>query len=154
MKKTFDNLKPFIIYFISILIYFTLVSFRILSINAISSLVATIFALAIYFVLTTLFAYFTEFKTSKYGVIAFAIMLAISPIVYTLLNVSSFWGLMLGNAFFINWLPELMPFEYDVLLEPFYMIIYYFLGIVVPIIPFAFGYGLKKLINKKRPAAI
>ena len=151
MKKVLDNLKPFIIYFISILIYFALDYFKIT--NVISPLVATTCAFVIYFVLTTLFAYSTEFKKSKYGVIAFVIMLAISPIVYAILN-HTYFALMIGNAFFIDWLPEIIPFEYDVLLEPFYMIFYYFLGVVVPAIPFALGYGIKRLINKKKPAAI
>ena len=151
MKKAFDNLKPFIIYFISILTYFALDYFKIT--NIISPLVATACVLVIYFVLTTLFAYSTEFKKIKYGVITFVIMLAISPIVYAILN-HTYFALMIGNAFFIDWLPEIIPFEYDVLLEPFYTIFYYFLGIIVPAIPFAIGYGIKKLINKNKPATI
>lgn len=151
MKKVFDNLKPFIIYSVSILTYFALDYFKIT--NIISPLVATACVLVIYFVLTTLFAYSTEFKKSKYGVIAFVIMLAISPIVYAILN-HTYFALMIGNAFFIDWLPEIIPFEYDILLEPFYTIFYYSLGIIVPAIPFALGYGIKKLINKNKPAAI
>lgn len=150
MKKVFDNLKPFLVYFISILTYFALTSFRILSIDVISSLVATICALALYFVLTILFSYFTEFKGSKYGVIAFMIILVVSPIISSLLNID----FLICNAFFFNWIPELINFEYEPLLEPFDMIFYYFLGIVIPLLPFALGYGLKKLINKKNPTAI
>ena len=148
MKKVFDNLKPFIIYSISILTYFALDYFKIT--NIVSPLIATIGALTLYFVLTALFSYFTEFKKSKYGVIAFVIMLAISPIIETVLNLP-FFEL---NAFFIIWLPEIIPFEYDILLAPIHTIFYYFLGIIVPAIPFALGYGIKKLINKNKPAAI
>ena len=152
MKKAFDNLKPFIIYFISILIYLALDSSRIL--NHTAPLIATVFALAVYFVLTALFAYFTEFKKSKYGVIAFVIMLVISPIINTVLHLPFYELIMIGNAFFSVWLPELIPFEYEILLEPFYMIFYYFLGIIVPLMPFALGYVLQKSVNKNKPAAI
>ena len=150
MKQTINsilsNLKPFGAYFITVLIGYGLTFFghevQIIGFYAVY---------VVYTALAILTGVFTKIKKDKYGLIAFVVMIVAAPLLrlamqgfttptFGIDNVIYAFG-SFGNMFSLLWNPFINS-------ESF--ILQYAFSILFAFIPIAIGFGLGKVINRKK----
>lgn len=147
MKQTintiFSNLKPFLIYIVSVLIGF--------GIAFANEVVGYYVFFIVYLALGILIGICTDFKKDKYGLIAYAVMLAVAPLINLLIKdrVTDTFGIdnvvygigNISNMFYSYFTPFIT-------LNSF--ILDYIYSLAAPFIPIAIGIGLKKAIKSKK----
>ena len=147
MKQTintiFSNLKPFLIYIVSVLIGF--------GITFANEVVGYYIFFIVYLALGILIGICTDFKKDKYGLIAYAVMLAVAPLINLLIKdqVTDTFGIdnvvygigNLSNMFYSYFTPFITINSF---------ILDYIYGLAAPFIPIAIGIGFKKVIKSKK----
>ncbi len=134
MKKIIYNLRPFEIYLVSWAI-FILVS--LLSEN-ISTTAAAVFLIIIYSVLGIVLGFYADIKEMKFGLIAYEIVMAVLPLLGLIAPLVEFSAL--SAAFY-------SIFAHGI--DAGFNIPAYIFSIIMPILPIALGFVLKKAVSKK-----
>lgn len=136
MKIIFNNLKPFIAYWISFLIYVIISMFETFSFE--TSMIAFF---TVYIILNIIIGYSTDIKEIRYGIILFELQLIVCSIIFSINTESS--GLKTfastGNIF------------YSTFFDGINNIFSFVLSILLPVLLLGIGFGLTKLkkSNKK-----
>ena len=151
MKQTINsilsNLKPFGAYIVSVLIGFG-ITFR-------NEVLGFYLFFAVYLILGILAGVFTDIKKDKYGLIAYAAILAIAPLANLMIaanhvNSMSFelgiddivYGIgSLSNMFCVYFTPFISSHSF---------ILRYVFAFVIAFLPIAIGLGIRKVLNRKK----
>lgn len=150
MKQTINsilsNLKSFGAYIVSVLIGFG-VTFR-------NEVLGFYLFFVVYLILGILVGVFTDFKKDKYGLIAYTAILAVAPLANLVLashmNPMSF-ELGIDNVVYgIGSLSNMFCAYFTPFISSESFILRYVFAFVIAFIPIAIGFGLGKVINRKK----
>lgn len=134
MKTIFNNLKPFIVYWVSFVVYWIVYSFETFSYK-----IWAIAFLAVYSILSILTGYTTDIKKMRWGIILFELKLLICPIIYSI-NIESSGLIYFASASNIF---------YSTFFDTINSIAGFILSILLPVLLIGIGFGLRKLKKKK-----
>ncbi len=135
MKTVLNNLKPFIVYWISFAVYAIISSFEILDIEAL-----IIIFFVVYIISDVLIGFTQDIKEILPGIILFELQLIICAIIFSINTVSSGINTFAssGNIFYSTYFEnvnDILSCIISILLSP---------------VLFGIGIGLKKLTNKRK----
>ena len=147
MKQTINsilsNLKPFGAYIVSVLIGFG-ITFR-------NEVLGFYLFFAVYLVLGILAGVFTDIKKDKYGLIAYAVILAVAPLTNLLLANQMSYTFGIKNVVYgIGSLCNMFCAYFTPFISSHSFILRYVFAFVIAFIPIAIGLGLKKVIKSKK----
>ena len=151
MKQTINsilsNLKPFGAYIVSVLIGFG-ITFR-------DEVLGFYLFFAVYLILGILVGVFTDIKKDKYGLIAYAAILAIAPLANLIIaanymNSMSYTFGIKNVVYGIGSLCNMFCTYFTPFISSHSFILRYAFGFVIAFIPIAIGFGLKKVINSRK----
>ena len=146
MKQTINtilsNLKPFGAYIVSGLIG--------LGVTFGNEVLGFYLFFAIYLILGILVGVFTNLKKDKYGLIAYAAVLAIAPLINLALEGHMSYTFGIKNVVYgIGGLCNLFFYFTPVVASDSFILRYIFIFITA-FVPIAIGFGLGKVINRKK----
>lgn len=141
-----SNLKPFGVYFLTVLIGYGLTFF-----GHEVQIIGFYGVYVVYSLLGILIGVFTDIKKDKYGLIAFVVMIIAAPLLRLVMqgfttpsfgidNIIYAFG-SFGNMFSLLWNPFINS-------ESF--ILQYAFSILFAFVPIAIGFGLKKVLNSRK----
>ena len=145
-NQILSNLKPFGVYFLTVLIGYGLTFF-----GHEVQIIGFYSVYVVYSLLGILIGVFTDIKKDKYGLIAYAVMIVTAPLLRLVMqgfttptfgidNIIYAFG-SFGNMFSLLWNPFINS-------ESF--ILQYAFSILFAFLPIAIGLGLKKVIKSKK----
>ena len=147
MKQTINtilsNLKPFAVYIFSVLIGFG-ITFR-------NEVLGFYLFFVVYLVLGILAGVFTDIKKDKYGLIAYAVILAVAPLTNLLLANQMSYEFGIKNIVYgIGSLCNMFCTYFTPFISSNSFILRYVFAFVIAFIPIAIGLGLKKVIKSRK----
>lgn len=139
MGAIFNNLKPFIAYWVSFAVYVMISLFEIFSSK---NLIIAFFI--VYIILSVLIGYSTDIKEIRFGIILFELQLIICAIIFSINTESSGLNTFVsaGNIF------------YSTFFERINNIFNYILSIFLPVLLLGIGFGLTELKNKRKKQSL
>lgn len=147
MKQTINtilsNLKPFGAYVFSVLVG--------LGITFANEVVGFYTFFIVYLVLGILVGVFSDIKKDKYGLIAYAAVLAIAPLINLALEGHMSYAFGIKNVVYgIGSLSNMFCTYFTPFISSNSFILRYVFAFVIAFIPIAIGLGLKKVIKRKK----
>ena len=150
MKQTINtilsNLKPFGVYIVSVLIG--------LGITFANEIRGFYLFFVVYLLLGICAGVFTDLKKDKYGLIAYAVLLAVAPLTNLVLanhmSQMSFEFGIKNLVYGIGSLSNMFCVYFTPFISSDSFILRYVFAFIIAFIPIAIGFGLGKVINRKK----
>ena len=147
MKQTIENilsnLKPFAVYIFSILLG--------LGITFVNEVIGFYAFFIIYLILGIFTGVFTDLKKDKYGLIAYAAMLAIAPLINLALANQMSYAFGIKNVVYgIGSLSNMFCTYFTPFISSDSFLLRYICSLIIPFLPIAIGLCLKKVIKSKK----
>ena len=145
IKQIASNLKPFEIYIFSVIIG--------LGITFANEVLGFYLFFVIYLILGILAGVFTDLKKDKYGLIAYAVILAVAPLTNLVLanhmsQMSYEFGIK-NVAYGIGSLGNMFCTYFTPFISSDLFILRYVSALILPFIPIAIGLCIRKVIKRK-----
>ncbi|MCH5317672.1 MAG: hypothetical protein J1E05_06805 [Eubacterium sp.] len=147
MKQTINtilsNLKPFGVYILSVLVG--------LGITFANEVIGFYLFFVVYLILGILIGVFTDLKKDKYGLIAYAVILAIAPLINLALEGQMSYTFGIKNVVYgIGSLCNMFCTYFTPFISSESFILRYVFAFVIALLPIAIGFGIKKVIKSKK----
>lgn len=147
MKQTINtilsNLKPFGGYILAVLVG--------LGITFANEVIGFYAFFIVYLVLSILIGIYTDLKKDKYGLVAYAVVLAVAPLINLALEGQMSYTFGIKNVVYgIGSLCNMFCTYFTPFISSDSFILRYVFAFVIAFIPIAIGLGLKKVINSRK----
>ena len=143
MNQILSNLKPFGGYILSVLIG--------LGITFANEVLGFYLFFVVYLILGILIGVFTDLKKDKYGLIAYAVILAIAPLINLALEGQMSYTFGIKNVVYgIGSLCNMFCTYFTPFISSESFILRYVFAFVIAFSPIAIGFGIKKVIKSKK----
>ena len=134
MRAIFNNLKPFITYWVSFAVYGVISLFEVFNFKNLS-----IAFFAVYIISTVLVGCTTNIKEIRLGIILFELQLILSGIVFSINT----------EAFGLNSIASAGNIFYSTFFENINSVFSFILSVILPVALFGIGFGIIALKKKK-----
>ena len=143
MNQILSNLKPFGVYILSVLIG--------LGLTFANEVLGFYLFFVVYLILGILIGVFTDLKKDKYGLIAYAAVLAIAPLINLALEGHMSYTFGIKNVVYgIGSLCNMFCTYFTPFISSESFILRYVFAFVIALLPIAIGLGIRKVLNRKK----